>query len=75
MKKSLLFLACCLIASLANLAVNAQITDPKQTASQGATDHANNNISGGINNSLDKTEGAITPEGKANNRRVEFVKM
>jgi OOP family OmpA-OmpF porin len=59
MKKSLLFLACCLITSLANLAVNAQITDPKQAASQGATDHVNNNISNGVNNSLDKTEGAI----------------
>ena len=38
---------------------NAQVTDPKQAASQGATDHVNNNISNGVDNGLNKTEGAI----------------
>jgi outer membrane protein OmpA-like peptidoglycan-associated protein len=47
-------LLCCAPAIL-----HAQITDPKQTASQGATDHVNNNVSSGVNNGLDKTEGAI----------------
>ncbi len=39
--------------------LHAQITDPKQAASQGATDHVNNNISNGVDNGLNKTEGAI----------------
>src|ERR1700742_4727404 len=43
----------------ASVCLQAQVTDPKQTAGQSASDHVNNNVSGGINNSLDKTEGAI----------------
>jgi OOP family OmpA-OmpF porin len=46
-------------ALLAPALLNAQVTDPKQTAAQSASDHANNNVSNGINNGLDKTEGAI----------------
>jgi OOP family OmpA-OmpF porin len=37
----------------------AQVTDPKTTAGQSASDHVNNNVSSGINNSLDKTENTI----------------
>lgn len=37
----------------------AQVNDPKQTATQGASDHVNNNVSDGINNSLDKAENGI----------------
>jgi OOP family OmpA-OmpF porin len=60
MQKYHILLACCVTANLAFCPLaNAQVTDPKQVASQGATDHANNNISNGVNNSLDKTEGAI----------------
>ncbi len=55
MKKSILLSVFC----AGTLFLHAQITDPKQAASQGATDHVNNNISNGVNNSLDKTEGAI----------------
>ena len=50
-------LIACLLCSTP--ALHAQITDPKQTASQSATDHVNNNVSNGINNGLDKNENAI----------------
>jgi OmpA-OmpF porin, OOP family len=50
-----------LLASLlcAGAALQAQITDPKQTATQSASDHANNDVSNSINSGLNKTEGAI----------------
>src|SRR5258708_985394 len=54
MKKSLLLLAIC-----ASLITHAQVTDPKTTAAQGASDKANGNISNTVNSGLDKTEGAI----------------
>ena len=60
MKKYHILLACCVAANLAfDPSANAQVTDPKQAASQGATNHVNNNISNGVNNSLDKTESTI----------------
>lgn len=61
MKKSL-FLSYC-AASLLSCApvalLHAQVTDPRTTAQQSGSDHANNDISGGINNGLNKTESAI----------------
>ena len=54
---SIVLVTCLLF--LAPAILNAQVTDPKQTASQSASDHVNNNVSGSINNGLDKTEGAI----------------
>jgi len=56
MRKSLPLLA---IFTAAMLLAHAQITDPKQTAQQGATDKANNNVSNSVNIGLDKTENAI----------------
>lgn len=56
MRKSLPLLMICTIATLM---LHAQITDPKQTAQQGATDKVNNNVTSGVNNGLDKTENAI----------------
>jgi outer membrane protein OmpA-like peptidoglycan-associated protein len=47
------------ICTATSLLLNAQITDPKQTAQQGATDKANNNVTNSVNNGLDKTENAI----------------
>jgi len=60
MKKTIAFpfLLTCLLFSFA-AAVQAQVTDPKQTAGQSAGDHVNNNVSNGINNSLDKAENGI----------------
>jgi outer membrane protein OmpA-like peptidoglycan-associated protein len=53
----------------------AQVTDPKQTASQSASDHVNTNVSNGINNSLDKTEGAIKGLFKKKNKnKTDTVK-
>ena len=39
--------------------LQAQVNNPGQVAQQGATDHANNDISNSVNNGLNKTEGAI----------------
>lgn len=60
MKKSIAFplLLTCLSFGF-TVAVQAQVTDPKQTAGQSASDHVNNNVSNGINNSLDKAENGI----------------
>jgi len=55
MKKSTLLLAIC----CATLLTRAQVTDPKQTAGQGATDKVNNNISNTVGNGLDKAENGI----------------
>lgn len=60
----------CLFCS-ASLCLQAQVSDPKQTAGQAASDHANNNISNGINNSLDKTEGAIKGLFKKKNKNAK----
>lgn len=56
MRKSLPLLMICTIATLI---LHAQVTDPKQTAQQGAADKVNNNVTSGVNNGLDKTENAI----------------
>jgi len=55
MKKSTLLLAIC----CATLLTRAQVTDPKQTAGQGATDKVNNNVSNTVGNGLDKAENGI----------------
>ena len=55
MKKLTLLLAICVIATF----TRAQITDPKQTAQQGATDKVNNNVSNSVGNGLDKAENGI----------------
>jgi OmpA-OmpF porin, OOP family len=55
MKKSLLFTALCIAVQIAQ----AQVNDPGQVAKDGATDHANNNLSNGVDNGLNKTESAI----------------
>jgi OOP family OmpA-OmpF porin len=55
MKRFLLLPICC----LACLFLCAQITDPKQVAQQSTDNHVNNDVSGGINNSLNKTENAL----------------
>ncbi|MDR3716341.1 MAG: OmpA family protein [Puia sp.] len=39
--------------------LHAQVTDPGQVAQQGATNHANNDVSSGVENGLNKTENAI----------------
>ena len=60
MKKMIAFpILLAVLSCGSTVAVQAQVTDPKQTAGQSASDHANNDVSGGINNSLNKTEGAI----------------
>jgi outer membrane protein OmpA-like peptidoglycan-associated protein len=48
-----------LVFCATTLLTRAQVTDPKQTAQQGAADKANNNVSNTVNGGLDKTEGAI----------------
>ncbi|HMH22688.1 MAG TPA: OmpA family protein [Puia sp.] len=55
MKKIGLFIALFALSQ----SLRAQITDPKQVAQQGATDHVNSNVSGGVDNGLNKTENAI----------------
>jgi OmpA-OmpF porin, OOP family len=55
MKRFLLLPICC----LACLFLRAQISDPKQVAQQSTDNHVNNDVSGGINNSLNKTENAL----------------
>lgn len=55
MKKLTLLLAIC----SASLLTRAQITDPKQTAQQGATDKVNNNVSNTVGSGLDKAENGI----------------
>lgn len=37
----------------------SQVTDPRETAKQGAADHVNNNVTNGVNNGLDKAENSI----------------
>ncbi|HVU57563.1 MAG TPA: OmpA family protein [Puia sp.] len=54
-KQLTLLLAIC----TATLVTHAQITDPKQTAQQGATDKVNNNVSNTVNGGLDKAENGI----------------
>lgn len=55
MKKILLFAALCITMQIAN----AQVNDPGQVAKDGATNHANNDMSNGVDNGLNKTENAI----------------
>src|SRR5882724_11889998 len=55
MKKTIFLIATYLLIQ----GIQAQVVDPKDAAKSGATDHVNNNISNGVNNSLDKTENAI----------------
>jgi len=55
MKKLTLLLAICVVATF----TRAQVTDPKQTAQQGATDKVNNNVSNTVGNGLDKAENGI----------------
>jgi outer membrane protein OmpA-like peptidoglycan-associated protein len=55
MKKLTVLLAICAIATF----TRAQITDPKQTASQGASDKVNNNVSNTVGSGLDKAENGI----------------
>jgi outer membrane protein OmpA-like peptidoglycan-associated protein len=62
MKKRNVFACYVLLAGLActlSTFARAQVTDPKTTAGQSASDHVNNNVSNGINNSLDKAENGI----------------
>jgi outer membrane protein OmpA-like peptidoglycan-associated protein len=39
--------------------IRAQVTDPKQVATQDASNHANNDVDNSINNGLNKTENSI----------------
>jgi hypothetical protein len=55
MKKSLLFAALCIAMQI----TNAQVNDPGQVAKDGATNHANNDMSSGVDNGLNKTENAL----------------
>src|SRR5689334_8831193 len=55
MKKLTLLLVIC----FATLLTRSQVTDPKQTAQQGATDKVNNNVSNTVNSGLDKAENGI----------------
>jgi outer membrane protein OmpA-like peptidoglycan-associated protein len=48
-----------LAISCATLLTRAQVTDPKQTAQQGATDKVNNNVSNTVNGGLDKAENGV----------------
>jgi len=48
-----------LVICFAALLTRAQVTDPKQTAQQGATDKVNNNVSNTVGNGLDKAENGI----------------
>ena len=62
MKKLPVFACYTLLIGLActvSIFARAQVTDPKQTAGQSASDHVNNGVSNGINNSLDKAENGI----------------
>lgn len=56
MKKLSLLLAICIFTTLLT---RAQVTDPKQTAQQGATDKVNNNVSNTVGSGLDKAENGI----------------
>jgi outer membrane protein OmpA-like peptidoglycan-associated protein len=55
MKKTILLIATYLMIQC----IQAQVTNPKDAAKSGATDHVNNNIQNGVDNSLNKTENAI----------------
>jgi outer membrane protein OmpA-like peptidoglycan-associated protein len=55
MKKIILFV----IATVYCYYLPAQIINPKDAVKQGATDHVNNNISEGVDHSLDKAESAV----------------
>jgi outer membrane protein OmpA-like peptidoglycan-associated protein len=48
-----------LVICFATLLTRAQVTDPKQTAQQGATDKVNNNVSNTVGSGLDKAENGI----------------
>jgi OOP family OmpA-OmpF porin len=53
-KLALVFTICSAV-----LLTRGQVSDPKQTAQQGATDKVNNNVSGSIGGGLDKAENGI----------------
>jgi outer membrane protein OmpA-like peptidoglycan-associated protein len=74
MKKRSVFACYTLLLGLActvSTFARGQVTDPKQTAGQSATDHVNNNVSGGINNSLDKAENGIKGLFKKKNKTAK----
>lgn len=51
--------------------MRAQVTDPKQVASQDASNHANNDVNNSINNGLNKTENSIKGLFKKKNKTAK----